>query len=660
MKTSLFFILHLLILSAVPKFAPAIQPGTAENESSYLIHYWFFGESLPNQQPLLSLDANYGLNAGGLLEYHSALAGYPFNPFHPNWLKASMQRYHAPTSLNYRAEGNSNIPYDEAGMYGIQIRQPFTGDDGENTLIFHLPSSGFRELVFRFAVRDEGAADALVIDYSVSEGEPEWITTGMTTNVFSITDTYEMMEVSFTDSATQSPPPPPGHGLGEDQLSGGTFMLVNDNPGFKIRIRFSGDDMSADEGQRVVFNNFSLEGKFTAETVQTIPLPEGWSGISAYVMPDNTSIEHIFNPAANALIIAQNFDGIYWPEENTNTLGNWNNFTGYAVKTNRDAQIFIAGDLPEDPVLPLGQGWSLLPVMNNCVHDVAELFNIITNKVVIIKEVAGSQVYWPGQGINNLVSLMPGKAYFILMNEDASLSFPGCGNDPEFLPVGMTDVNGRSGSETEIPDKSGDLPAIKKTIFTHTIAIPSFLSGQLLPGDVIGAYDDSGQCFGKVVWNNESTALSMFGNDGTSPAKDGFDEHEPFGLRLYRPATAETFVLDVAYDPTLPNNLGLFAANGLSAISGIRFLNTGMADTAAELQLYMFPNPAQHEFVISVVNRSFDEGMVRIFSAAGTLVMEAGINRNPSTVVVDALKPGVYTVQINIDGTVVNRRLVKY
>jgi len=157
MKTSLFFILHLLILSAVPKFAPAIQPGTAENESSYLIHYWFFGESLPNQQPLLSLDANYGLNAGGLLEYHSALAGYPFNPFHPNWLKASMQRYHAPTSLNYRAEGNSNIPYDEAGMYGIQIRQPFTGDDGENTLIFHLPSSGFRELVFRFAVRDEGA-----------------------------------------------------------------------------------------------------------------------------------------------------------------------------------------------------------------------------------------------------------------------------------------------------------------------------------------------------------------------------------------------------------------------------------------------------------------------------------------------------------------------
>jgi len=253
---------------------------------------------------------------------------------------------------------------------------------------------------------------------------------------------------------------------------------------------------------------------------------------------------------------------------------------------------------------------------------------------------------------------MPGKAYFILMNDDASLSFPECGNDPVFLPVGMPDENSLPGIETEIPDKSGDLPAITKTIFTHTIAVPSFLSGQLLPGDVIGAYDDSEQCFGRVVWNNESTALSMFGNDGTS--KDGFNEHEPFELRLYRPATGETFLLDASYDPMLPNNLGLFAVNGLSAISGISFSNTGMADPAEELQFYMFPNPAQHELVISVVNRSFDEGTVSIFSTAGALVYQTGISRNPSTVNVDALKPGVYTVQLNIDGTVVNRRLVKY
>jgi len=380
MKTLLLIILYLLISSAAPKYTSAIQPGTTEDNSSFLIHYWFFGDALPAQQPLLSLDATYGLNAGGWIEYHSALTGYPFNPFHPNWQKSSMQRYQAPTPINYRPDGNSNISFEEAGMQGIQIRQPFTGDGGENTLIFHLPSSGFRELVFRFAVRDEGAADALA--------------TGMTTNVFSIADAYEMMEVNFTDSATQSPPPPPGHGLGDDQIYGGTFMLVNDNPDFKIRIRFSGDDMSADEGKRVVFNNFSLEGKFTAEAVQAIPLMEGWSGISAYVVPDNPSIEHIFNPAANALVIAQNFDGIYWPEENTNTLGAWDNLTGYAVKTNRDAQIFIAGDLPENPLLPLDQGWSLLPVMNNCVHNVAELFSQITNKLVIIKEVAGGSTTW--------------------------------------------------------------------------------------------------------------------------------------------------------------------------------------------------------------------------------------------------------------------------
>lgn len=660
MKTLLLIILYLFISSAAPKYTSAIQPGTTEDNSSFLIHYWFFGDALPDQQPFLSLDASYGLTPGGWIEYHSALAGYPFTPFHPNWQKASMQRHQAPTSINYRPEGNSNIPYEDAGMHGIQIRQPFTGDGGENTLIFYLPSTGFREMVFRFAVRDEGAADALVIDYSVAEGAPEWITTGLATNVFSLAGDYDLVEVSFTDSATQAPPPPPGHGIGDDQISQGAFMLVNDNPDFKIRIRFSGDDMSADEGKRVVFNNFSLEGKFTAEAVQAIPLMEGWSGISAYVIPDNPSVEHIFNPAANALVIAQNFDGIYWPEENTNTLGNWNNTTGYAVKSNRDVQIYIAGNLPENPVLPLEQGWSLLPVMNNCVYDVAELFTNITNKLFLIKEVAGSKVYWPGQGINNLISAEPGKAYFVLMNDDASLSFPDCDTAPVFLPVGMPDENGLSGSGTDITDKAVDLPSVTKTIFTHTIAVPSDFSGLLLPGDVISAYDHNDQCFGMVVWDNENTALSLFGNDGTSPVKDGFNEHEPFELRLYRPATGEAFLLDASYDPMLPNNLGLFAVNGLSAISGISFSNTGMADPAEELQFYMFPNPAQHELVISVVNSSFDEGQVSIFNTGGALVMQTVIRQNPATVVVDALKPGVYSVRLNIKGTMVNRRLVKY
>ncbi|MFN2394057.1 MAG: T9SS type A sorting domain-containing protein [Bacteroidales bacterium] len=212
------------------------------SSQSTLIHFWYFDESIPNNTPLEELDAFYSVTEeSSRIEYHSALAGYPFDSDHPNWRKASMERRNAPTEINYRPIANNGLPYNTEMMRGIQVRQPFTGDGGENTVIFHLPTSGYEEILFSFAAVDEGAAESLIIDYSLQE-EPVWITDGMQQSVFPLVENYLLFTVDFSPE-------------------GNNISAADDNPYFKIRIRFDGDFMDADDGNRVTFNNISLDGQ---------------------------------------------------------------------------------------------------------------------------------------------------------------------------------------------------------------------------------------------------------------------------------------------------------------------------------------------------------------------------------------------------------------
>ncbi|TVQ07645.1 MAG: T9SS C-terminal target domain-containing protein [Bacteroidetes bacterium] len=206
-----------------------------------LIHFWYFDGSIPNNLPLEELEATYTLGEETVkIEYQSALEGYPFDNEHPNWRKASMERRNAPTPINYRPVANQGLPYDASAMRGIQIKQPFSGDGGENTMIFHLPTSGYKDIVFSFAAIDEGAADALVLDYAHNDGTPQWTEAGLASTVFPLEDSYTLFTIDFS-------------------TQGNDIEEANDNPHFKIRIRFQGEDLDTDEGDRVTFNNFSLD-----------------------------------------------------------------------------------------------------------------------------------------------------------------------------------------------------------------------------------------------------------------------------------------------------------------------------------------------------------------------------------------------------------------
>ncbi len=203
-----------------------------------VIHFWLMDSNIANDTPLLNLEATYSKNGlSAQIDYTSCLEGYPFTESHPNWRKGSMERRNAPTPLNYRPEANNDIPYSSSIMRGIQIKQPFKTATLENTLEFNVTTTGFEEIKFSFATESDGAAQTVLIDYW---NDTAWSTEGLANASQSIATSYEVKEFDFT-----------------------SVPEANNNSNFKIRVRFDGNDMFVDDGNRVHFNNIAVEGKAT-------------------------------------------------------------------------------------------------------------------------------------------------------------------------------------------------------------------------------------------------------------------------------------------------------------------------------------------------------------------------------------------------------------
>ena len=200
------------------------------------IYFWMMDTNIPNDTPLTALDATFEIPAQASISYQSCLVGYPFTNTSPNWGKASMERRNSPTGINYIPSANNDIPFETSNMRGLQIKQPFQNNGLENTLVFNIPTTDYKDIKFSFAAKNENAADAIIVDYSTVSGTPVWSAAGITSSQ-PLSDAYQQYTIDLTSVAA-----------------------ANDNPDLKIRLRFAGADMTADLGNRVTFNNISVLG----------------------------------------------------------------------------------------------------------------------------------------------------------------------------------------------------------------------------------------------------------------------------------------------------------------------------------------------------------------------------------------------------------------
>jgi hypothetical protein len=156
---------------------------------------------------------------------------------------------------------------------------------------------------------------------------------------------------------------------------------------------------------------------------QTIDAPSGWGSLSSFLRPFNPVTEVIFSTVCDELIILKNKDKAYFPSANINTLNYWDITSGYALKMADTTQVTMSGYKLANIEIQLREGWNWLPVLSDSPVLISDLIDGITEKVTAVHDIAGTRVYWPAMQINTLVQLMPGKAYFILVNEDCKVGF---------------------------------------------------------------------------------------------------------------------------------------------------------------------------------------------------------------------------------------------
>ena len=398
---------------------------------------------------------------------------------------------------------------------------------------------------------------------------------------------------------------------------------------------------------------------------QSISLSQGWSGVSSYLWMDNFTVEEVFAPYFAELIIMMDDENMFWPGMGVNTIGLWDNHQGYKIKVDEAFELILSGSLENETTLELASGWTIIPVLSECTVDVEEIFAPLSGNMVIVKDVAGWNVYWPEFGINTLQTLEPGRAYFVLMDSEAELTFPECvlKITPSLtLPIEEKGVSMHKGNPVLLQKKwtmdEANFPwkITPPSTTSHTIAIPITATQNSGIGDnaIIGAFSSNGICHGlTILEKDKNTVLTIFGNDPYTKIKDGFDENDPIILKSYNQETKAEHILEAGFDANYTGNT--FINHGLSVI---RNLKTGFISEAEQgiNSISIFPNPAMNKIYIS----GFDgEATITILDNRGRAIIN-NLCINPNEAIdISTLRQGVYFVEVSTNVEKIIERLVK-
>jgi hypothetical protein len=272
---------------------------------------------------------------------------------------------------------------------------------------------------------------------------------------------------------------------------------------------------------------------------------------------------------------------------------------------------------------------------------------------VVVKEVAGWQLYWPALNINTLGSLHAGKAYFVLMSAPATITYPAC--SPGSMAPGTNSNNFKMMEELI---NTSPWNVFERTANSFTIGIPKEVvtASLIKPGDFLGAFDQNGQCYGLVKWEGENTTLTAFGDDPTTPAKDGFVAGETLFFRLFVTTTAKEYELEVTWDQVWPQQDGLFVTNGLSAIAGFK-LGATQINESEEFGVLIYPNPADD--ILFVDLDQLREIELTLHDAQGKEVARQLLTALRNQLDISGLRKGVYFLRLEGEGLFKIEKIVK-
>lgn len=325
----------------------------------------------------------------------------------------------------------------------------------------------------------------------------------------------------------------------------------------------------------------------TIHSVQTITIPEGWSGLSSYI--DNTvQIEELFAPIENSLITAQTITQVYWPAGGINTIGMHSVEKAYKIRTGESCELTITGPVNEDKTIVLNSGWNLIPVISKCYVNQYDFLDALGPDLMIVKEIAGNGVIWPDMGIYGIPLLTPGNAYLVSMNTANTFTFDECNSTKQSYVAAE--------ENTESPWEISE-----KTTLSHTVAFTTSALKNLEPGDFIGAFTADGLCVGttEIINTDQNAAMAIFGDEPMTKNIEGMTQGENIYFKVFSNRSQTESELDVIYNESFAQSNGTFAENGVSVIHTIT-LKPALVDETIAQSISIYPNPSNGKINLSI------------------------------------------------------------
>lgn len=166
-----------------------------------------------------------------------------------------------------------------------------------------------------------------------------------------------------------------------------------------------------------------------------IPLYEGWNLISSWVIPQDMTLNAIFQDLKNDgyLTKVQDEDGFTYVEGLggtwINEIGDYEMTEGYYVQVNTDCDLIINGTCIILPMtVQLYEGWNIIPYpYQSPTPGLAFLeANMDTGLLIKVQDEDGFTLT-PGLGgvwIDEIGDFEPTEGYYIFVSEDTTIDFP--------------------------------------------------------------------------------------------------------------------------------------------------------------------------------------------------------------------------------------------
>jgi hypothetical protein len=386
--------------------------------------------------------------------------------------------------------------------------------------------------------------------------------------------------------------------------------------------------------------NFSVR----PTTVHQLSLRSGWNLVSSYIEPLDSSLESLFEPVLDNLILVKDGDGrTFVPLFGIDDIKNWSYSSGYQIYLDPQAgtlTLYGVKVKPETVQIPLKGTWNMVGYLRSEPMNAIAALRSIESKLIIAKNGAGEVYIPPGvigeDLINTMGDMRPGEGYQLFLSAVADLVYPE--NTVGESPVADTGT----ASDREPGYIRRDPTHYIVGAQTGSNATLIVRSEELRAGDEVAVRSESGLLVGGAAVHSDGQAVvSVWGdNIYDKESVNGALDREKLSLTVWSAQEGREHdlellsVTDIATGTDGTELLFTRDAIWLGTVNVVR-------EIPDEFVLHQnYPNPFNPSTVIGY--RLNDNGHV-------TLKVYDILGREVITLVDEEQSPGIYEVEFNAE-----------